>query len=181
MVEEGESALGNSRALGSVFSVFVYRFVVKGGNFLKKFQFSLETMLGYRQQVLEAKQQDYAMAQGQAQEQEDVVRSLEAEYDDFDAEFTQKKIQGMAVIEAMTSESCLRALELDIKKQYVTLRKLEAVAEEKRQEMIQAKQDASSAEKLKEKKLEAYNKEVAKSEEAFIDEMVAASWAMNRN
>lgn len=137
-------------------------------------------MLGYQRQVLEAKQQEYATAQGVALEQETVVSLLEQQYHDFDQEFNMKKATGMSIIEAITSEGCLLALEKDIKKERVTLKKLQVVAEEKRQDMILAKQDTSSAEKLREKKLEAYNKAVTKDEEAMIDELVAATWSMNR-
>ena len=41
-----------------------------------------------------------------------------------------------------------------------------------------AKQDTSSIEKLKEKKLDSYNKAVQKSEEAMIDEFVSTTRAM---
>ena len=47
----------------------------------------------------------------------------------------------------------------------------------KRQEVVNAKIDTSSIEKLKEKKLELYNKEVAKSEEVLIDEFVSSARA----
>ncbi len=147
---------------------------------MKKFTFSLETMLGYQLQVLEAKQQEYAVAQGLALEQEVVVHALKEEYRSFDEEFNRKKLEGMTVIDAITREGCLQALEKEVKKELVKLRKLEAEAEEKRQEMILAKQDTSSAEKLREKKLEDYNKAVTKEEEAMIDELVAATWSMNR-
>ncbi len=148
---------------------------------MKKFQFSLETMLEYQRQVLEAKQQEYALAQGVVAEQERLLAGLEQEYVEFNDEFCEKKANGMTCVEALTSESCLRAVEMDIKKQAVTLKKLEVAAEVKRQEMILAKQDTSSAEKLREKKLEAYNKAVQKNEEAMIDEMVAATWSANRS
>lgn len=147
---------------------------------MKKFQFSLETMLGYKRQILEVKQQEYATAQGIALEQESVVLSLEQEYADFDDEFNRKKLEGMTIIDAITRESCLLALDKEVKKERANLKKLEKAAEEKRQDMILAKQDTSSAEKLREKKLEDYNKMVTKNEEAMIDELVAATWSMNR-
>lgn len=147
---------------------------------MKKFQFSLETILGYRQQVLEAKQQEYAVAQGIALEQQQHVFDLEDEYYDFNDAFTMKRAKGMSMMDAMTSEGCLRALETSIKKQKEELKKLELIAEKKRQDMILAKQDTSSAEKLREKKLEDYNKQAAKAEEALIDELVASTWSVNR-
>lgn len=137
-------------------------------------------MLTYKKQVLEVLQQEYAMAQGAVVDQENVIVQLEAEYVSYDAEFTEKKEQGMNIVEAIRSEGCLRALEIEMKKQVAVLVKLEAVAEAKRQEMIAAKQETSSAEKLREKKLEDYNKNVQKMEEAMIDELVAGTWAMKR-
>lgn len=44
--------------------------------------------------------------------------------------------------------------------------------------MVDAKKDTSSIEKLREKKLEAYNKAVQKSEEALIDEFVTTKRIM---
>lgn len=136
--------------------------------------------MGYRQQVLEAKQQAYSEAQGRAMEQEQVVFDLEDEYREFDDGFSLKKASGMTVVEAMGCENCLRTLETSIKNQRIELKRLQLEAEQKRQEMISAKQDASSTEKLREKKLELYKHEQTKAEEAIIDELVAASWSMSR-
>lgn len=138
-------------------------------------------MLGYQRQVLESLQQEYAVAQGVVVEQEQVVHGLEERYRTYNDDFCKHKELGMSMMDAMIFENGLRALEIDIKKQVAFLKKLEIIAEKKRQEMIVAKQDTSSAEKLREKKLEAYNKEVQKSEEALIDELVAGTWAMNRD
>ena len=46
-------------------------------------------------------------------------------------------------------------------------------AEKKREEMVAAKVETSSFEKLKEKKQLEYDKEAAKKEEQFIDEFVS--------
>ena len=48
----------------------------------------------------------------------------------------------------------------------------------KRLEVVEAKKDTSSIEKLREKKLDSYNKAVQKSEEAMIDEFVSTTRAM---
>ena len=57
------------------------------------------------------------------------------------------------------------------------LEELEAEAEKRREAMVEAKKETSSIEKLKEKKLEAYHKEEAKSEELFIEEFVSSTRA----
>ena len=53
-----------------------------------------------------------------------------------------------------------------------TLRKEE---EAKRQEVVEAKKETSSLDKLKEKKLDLYNKSVQKAEEILIDEFVSSA------
>ena len=58
------------------------------------------------------------------------------------------------------------------------LEELRRQEEAKRLEVVAAKQDTSSIEKLKEKKLDSYNKAVQKSEEAMIDEFVSTTRAM---
>ena len=50
--------------------------------------------------------------------------------------------------------------------------------EAKRNEVVEAKKETSSIDKLKEKKLDAYNKEVQKEDERFIEEFVATKRAM---
>ena len=57
------------------------------------------------------------------------------------------------------------------------LEELRAQEEAKREQVVEAKKETSSIEKLKEKKLEAYHKEEAKSEELFIEEFVSSTRA----
>ena len=53
--------------------------------------------------------------------------------------------------------------------------------EAKRAEVVEAKKESSSIEKLKERKLEAYHKEEAKSEERFIEEFVGVTRLAGNN
>ena len=68
----------------------------------------------------------------------------------------------------------LRALEREIARETKALRDLEAEAEKRRIQMLQAHQDAAMLEKLKEKKQEDYRKAEQKQDELFIDELVSA-------
>ena len=83
----------------------------------------------------------------------------------------------MPVTEALMYQNALRAAELEIQRETKRLEELEAVAEKRREAMVEAKKETSSIEKLKEKKLEAYHKEEAKSEELFIEEFVSSTRA----
>ena len=123
---------------------------------MKKFKFSLDSVLSYKQQVLERAWQDYR---------------------DCDGEYRQKKEQGITITDAMVYQNGLRVLERDIQRETDRLEELRRKEEKKRQEVVDAKIDTSSIEKLKEKKLDLYNKEVAKGEEVLIDEFVSSARA----
>lgn len=67
----------------------------------------------------------------------------------------------------------LNSLRKQIEKEKQVLTELRIDAEKKREEMVAAKVETSSFEKLKEKKQLEYDKEAAKKEEQFIDEFVS--------
>ena len=145
---------------------------------MKKFRFSLETVLEYKEQVLDALQKEHGIIMAQVKEQEEYLEGLEMDYRDMDAEFCQRKIEGMAILDAMRYEQYLRAMERQIQQAVLRLEELRRQEEAKRLEVVAAKQDTSSIEKLKDKKLDSYNKAVQKSEEAMIDEFVTTKRAM---
>ena len=131
-----------------------------------------------KQQVLDALQKEHGVIMAQVKEQEEYLAGLEADYRDMDAEFCQRKLEGIAILDAMRYEQYLRAMERQIQQAVYRLEELRRQEEAKRLEVVAAKQDTSSIEKLKEKKLDSYNKAVQKSEEAMIDEFVSTTRAM---
>ena len=78
----------------------------------------------------------------------------------------------------MQYEQYLRATERQIEEAVEILERLRAEAEAKRLEVVEAKKDTSSIEKLREKKLDSYNKAVQKSEELIIEEFVTTARVM---
>ena len=144
---------------------------------MKKFKFSLDSVLSYKQQVLESLQGEHAAILAQVREQEAVLEQAWQDYRDCDGEYRQKKEQGITITDAMVYQNGLRVLERDIQRETDRLEELRRKEEKKRQEVVDAKIDTSSIEKLREKKLEFYNKEVAKSEEVLIDEFVSSARA----
>ena len=145
---------------------------------MKKFHFSLETVLDYRQQVLEARQIEHAAILAQVRSQEAELERLEAAYHKLDSEFSQRKLEGLTILDAMRYEQYLRAAEREIQQATQKLEELRRQEEKKRAEVVAAKQDTSSLEKLREKKLDIYNKAVQKSEEAMIEEFVSTARAI---
>ena len=145
---------------------------------MKKFRFSLETVLDYKQQVLDALQAEHGAILAQVRAQEELLERLEANYYELNQEFNQRKMEGISILDAMQYEQYLRAMEREIQEAVLELEKLRQEEEAKRAQVVAAKQDTSSLEKLREKKLDLYNKAVQKSEEAMIDEFVSTTRVM---
>lgn len=145
---------------------------------MKKFRFSLETVLDYKQEVLSALQTEHATILARVHAQEELLEELENYYSELDAEFTERKLEGITILDAMQYEQYLRATERQIEEAVEILERLRAEAEAKRLEVVEAKKDTSSIEKLREKKLDSYNKAVQKSEELIIEEFVTTTRVM---
>ena len=146
---------------------------------MKKFQFSLETVLDYKNQVLSSLQNEHGAILAQLHAQEEVLEKLEQQYYQADDEFTQRKMEGMSILDALSFEQYLRAMERQLRTEAQILEQIQQEEEAKRNQVVAAKQDTSSIEKLKEKKLEAYRKEVQKSEEANLEDFISTTRIMS--
>lgn len=142
---------------------------------MKKFNFTLGTVLNYKNQVLDSLKNEHAKILARINEQEKVIHNLEEEYKKCNNNFNQKKMEGITIIESIGFEAYLRKLEVSIKQEEKKLALIKVEEENKRMEVVAAKQDTSSLEKLKEKKLEIYHKEEQKAEEALVEEFVSFS------
>jgi flagellar FliJ protein len=141
---------------------------------MKKFRFSLDTVLDYRRQVQDALQVELGALTALVRQQEKVLLEEEAVYAALNREYREKKQEGMSIADMRTYETGLEVQEGRIRQAAELLRQRLAEMEAKRGELVKAKQDASSVEKLREKKLGAYHKDLEKSEEQFIDDLVGA-------
>lgn len=148
---------------------------------MKKFRFGLDSVLDYRQQVLDGLQGEYAKALEQVRQQEARKEAVELQYAQLNQEFRERAAEGISVADAMGYESGLRVLERDIARETKRLQELLQLAEEKRRQVMQAHVDTRILERLKEKKLQDYQLDVQKSEERFIDELVSAARCMGSN
>lgn len=144
---------------------------------MKKFKFSLDSVLSYKQQVLDALKGEHAAILAQVREQENVLEAAWQSYRDCDEEYRQRKVEGMTITDAMVYQNGLRVLERDIQRETEKLEALRKKEEKKRQEVVDAKIDTSSIEKLKEHKLKDYRKAEQKAEEVLIDEFVSSARA----
>ena len=145
---------------------------------MKKFRFSLETVLDYKQQALDSLRAEHGAILAQVRAQEQVIQALEEEHRRADDEFTQRKLEGINVLDALNFEQYLRAVERKLQTEHRKLEALERQEEKKRSQVVEARKETATIEKLKEHKLEDYRKAVQKSEEMMIEEFVSTTRAM---
>ena len=145
---------------------------------MKKFRFSLETVLDYKQQALDSLRAEHGAILAQVRAQEQAVQALEEEHRRADDEFTQRKLEGINVLDALNFEQYLRAVERRLQTETQKLAALERQEEKKRSQVVEARKETATIEKLKEHKLEDYRKAVQKSEETMIEEFVSTTRAM---
>ena len=142
---------------------------------MKKFKFALDTVLSYKQQVLDALQGEHAEILARVRNQEELLEGLWAQYRAYNGEYQERAREGLPLTDALMYQNGLRAAEMEIQRETQRLERLRIQAEKKREEVVEAKKETSSIEKLREKRLDAYHKAEAKSEEQFIDEFISAA------
>ena len=145
---------------------------------MKKFKFSLDTVLSYKDQILDALKIEHGVILAEIRAQEEVLDACWRRYRDYDEEFREQKMNGISALDALMYESALRAQELEIRRETEKLDALKEKEEKKRNEVVEAKKDTASLEKLRERKLDSYNKTIQKGEEQLIEEFVSTQKAM---
>lgn len=147
---------------------------------MKKFFFPLDTVLHYKEQILENLRGEHARILIKVRQCEDEIEDLERRRLLCIRELSENRTRGMAIHDIRTYENYLEALRLKILAKQRELAKLQEEEEKKREEVVEAKKETSTIEKLKERKREEYDKEAQKQEEQFIEEFVSTKRAMKK-
>jgi flagellar FliJ protein len=140
---------------------------------MKKFSFPLDTVLNYKDQALDNLKSEHAQIIALVAQQEQKVIGLTEQRRAACVRFQEETHCGMAVNVMREYECYITYMQQRILLEEGTLKKLRKKEELKRNEVVEARKEKTSIEKLKEKKLEQYNKEVLRSEELFIEEFVS--------
>ena len=75
---------------------------------MKKFRFQLDTVLGYKQQVLDNRLVEHGAAVAQVTRQEAVLQDAEGRLSNYEEEFRQKKSAGMSPCGRGKARTCGR-------------------------------------------------------------------------
>ena len=141
---------------------------------MKKFQFKLDTVMDYKQQVLENRLVEHGAAVAQARAQEAVYNDVQNRRTEYENEYRQNKAVGLNILELQLYQDCLEALHREENREQERLRQLQRIEEEKRSRVIESRTETATLEKLRDIKHKEYLKELQKDEERFIDDLTAA-------
>ena len=130
--------------------------------------------MDFKLQNLDALLVELNTLQAQVVAQEKVVDEMRETIAAFDAECAQKRMEGMTILEAIENENSRRVLEQRLQREVEKLNHAKLVAEEKREEVVEARKETHSLERLKTIRQGEYDKAAQKAEEKFLDDLTAA-------
>lgn len=140
---------------------------------MKKFNFPLDTVLNYKDQVLDNLKNEHAQVLAKVAQQEKWIGTLAEQRNSACIRFQEETQNGIAINVMREYESYITYMQQKIVAEQGVLQRLKRREEQKRAEVVEARKETASIEKLKEKKLVQYNKDVLRSEELFIEEFVS--------
>ena len=141
---------------------------------MKKFAFALDKVLSYKRQYEDSIRNEHAAIMHEIRIQEEAFRQLSDKDVEIRLQMKQEQEQemGCQILRIHTYENYLEYLKGEMFRVTQRLKALKVKEEKKRKELIAAKTDTTSLDKLKEKKIQEYNKEVQKEQEQLVEEFV---------
>ena len=140
---------------------------------MKKFQYNLQSVLEYKQRILDDLKEQYALRMKFVEEKKLEIQNLRAKADALTVEFDEVKKTGAAIEKFLMYSSMIDNLDKQVEMEKEALKILQANADKKKDEVVAANIDVNKFVKLKEKKQMIYKAQEQKDQEAFIDEFVS--------
>lgn len=140
---------------------------------MQKFHFQLDRVLDYKNLVLDGLVGEHAGIKAEIRNQEEILRAVQDEFADCCSNMNHAQREGTSVMNIYIYENYLEVLGSRLKKQSQMLELLYKQEEIKSGQVIEARKDSISMEKLKDKKKEEYRKELMKFEEKELEEFIS--------
>ncbi len=140
---------------------------------MKRFEFSLEKMLDYKDQVLRDEKNRLAELRQKLDYLIQTLNSLREEFARYNSELNEKTREGVAPQEVSLRKSYLNSLNERIKMQTHQVKFAQARVNDQMTVVVKVSQDISTLEKLKERQYEEYLLEESKELQLLIEEFVA--------
>ena len=144
---------------------------------MKKFQFTLSRTLDYREQILTEEKNTLASLQGRQNVIEQKICFLEGEFQRISQEMAQEQLAGIPVFRLIAYDGQRTNIRRQLEQLHIDLAEAEKEVSQQIDVVVEASQEVSKLDKLREKQLEEYNKAIAAAEELVIEEFVSAQMA----
>jgi flagellar FliJ protein len=139
---------------------------------VKRFRYSLETVLDYKTQVLDGLKKEHAVMLKDVNDKKEEIRQLNGELAEYEGSFDETKSAGASIETYLLYDMCIGRMKDQIEQEEERLIVLKKREEKKKGEVLDARVDTSKFEKLKDKRLSEYRVAEQKEEEAFVEEFV---------
>jgi flagellar FliJ protein len=133
--------------------------------------FNLERVLHYRRETEKLRKMELALAKRDYELAEDRLRREEEAMERLNLEFMSKQIEGISAYEMQLYADFFRKKKVDILQQREEVTELDRKVVEKNDHLVEAATEKKIMEQLKQKRIEAQEKEMAIKEQAFLDEI----------
>ncbi|QIB68373.1 flagellar export protein FliJ [Aminipila butyrica] len=140
---------------------------------MAKFKFSLKSVEKYRNITLDEAKAHYAKAVADVGRQEQVISKINEEIANINRELNEKNSQGITILEYQGYKVYIKIQENNLKNEEEKLKGLKKIENRRRRELITAKTDVMSIEKLREKRFEEHRKEEGKKEALATEEFIS--------
>ncbi len=140
---------------------------------MKRFQFTLDKLMGYKDQVLSKEKNDLAQLRSDQLKVISEKEEMEQKLRESGEEFAEKAALGMSIMEITMFKGFHNALIDQIRLKEKQISEFDDRIAKQLNVVVEASKDVNSLEKLRDKQLEEYRFRVNKSEEQFIEEYVS--------
>mgnify|MGYP003172782088 CR=1 FL=1 len=143
---------------------------------MKRFKYSLENVLHYKEQILDSIKAEHGTLLAQIRKKEAEIQELENKL------VSAQKKQDVQIKDICLYGMYISEMEDQIRKKQEQLKLLQQQEEKKKVQVIAAKIDTSRYEKLKDRRQSEYEKAAKKAQELFIEEFASrtARYSQNR-
>ena len=138
---------------------------------MRRTVFSLERVLHFRRETEKIRKMELALAKREHELAEDRLRREEEAMEKLNLEYMSKQIEGICAYEMQLYADFFRKKKVDILQQREQVTDLDQKVVEKNDHLIEAATEKKIMEQLKQKRILAYDKEIALKEQSFLDEI----------
>ena len=149
---------------------------------MKRFKYSLENVLHYKEQILDSINAEHGILLAQIRKKEAEIQELENKLLSVQDKMDDLKKQDVQIKDICLYGMYISEMEDQIRKKQEQLQFLQQQEEKKKEQVIAAKIDTSRYEKLKDRRQNEYEKAAKKAQELFIEEFASrtARYSQNR-